>query len=216
MRIGVLGTGDVGRTLAGRLVELGHEVTMGSRSVANEAAARWLAELGTPLSASIGTFADAAGRAELVINATSGAASLDALALAGADRLADKIILDVANPLTFAGGAPALSLSNTDSLGEAIQREYPSSLVVKSLNTVNCEVMVRPHRVPGAHTMFLAGDDPEAKATVGDLLHAFGWKHLLDLGGIEAARGMEMYVMLWIRLRLAQGSDLFNVQVVTG
>ncbi|MFC7481981.1 NADPH-dependent F420 reductase [Luedemannella flava] len=215
MRIAVLGTGDVGRTLASRLVELGHEVTLGSRSATNEAAVGWLKSLSTAERAAVGTFADAAAGAELVVNATAGTASLDALALTGADNLAGKILLDVANPLTFADGVPTLTVCNTDSLGERIQRAFPGARVVKSLNTVNCQVMARPDLVGGPHTMFVAGEDADAKATVTSLLREFGWRDIADLGGIEAARGLEMHIALWIRLRPAGGSNLFNLQVVT-
>jgi 8-hydroxy-5-deazaflavin:NADPH oxidoreductase len=216
MKIAVLGTGIVGRTLGSRLVELGHEVIMGSRSAVNLAAVQWREHLSTPSRATIGTFAQAAARGDVVLNATAGVASVDALVLAGTDNLAGKIIIDVANPLTFESGAPALSVCNTDSLGEQIQRAFPRSTVVKTLNTVNCEVMVHPERLSGPHTMFVAGDDPEAKVTAADLLHGFGWKHILDIGGIEASRGLEMYVALWIHLRQAQDTNQFNIQVVTG
>lgn len=216
MKIAVLGTGVAGRTLGSRLVELGHEVIMGSRSAVSRAAVEWREHLGTPERATMGTFAQAAARGELVVNATAGSSSVEALSLAGGDNLADKIIIDVANPRTMDSGAPTLTVCNTDSLGEQIQRAFPRSAVVKTLNTVNCEVMVHPDRLPGPHTMFVAGDDPEAKATVADLLHAFGWKHILDVGGIEASRGLEMYVTLWLNLRAALNTNYFNIHVVTG
>jgi 8-hydroxy-5-deazaflavin:NADPH oxidoreductase len=214
VKVGVLGTGTVGRTLADKLVSLGHEVRMGARQAANEKATAWAA--GTGSSASAGTFADAAAFGELVVNATAGVASVKALTAAGDDNLSGKVVLDVANPLdTSAGMPPTLSVCNTDSLGEQIQRRFPGARVVKSLNTVNADVMVRPGIVPGSHTMFLCGNDEAAKAEVRSLLESFGWPpgDILDLGDIGGARGMEMYLPLWLRLWGAKGTGHLNVQV---
>src|SRR4051794_12624463 len=136
MRIGVLGTGVVGRTLAGKLVELGHEVRMGSRQAGNEVALEWVQSAGE--NASEGAFADAAQFGELVINATAGGASLEALGAAGAENLAGKVLVDVANALDFSGGPPPLvGVSIDDSLGERIQAAFPETRVVKALNTMN-------------------------------------------------------------------------------
>jgi predicted dinucleotide-binding enzyme len=213
VNIGVLGTGVVGRTLATRLVELGHAVALGSRDAASAPAVEWLAAIGRGRGARLGTFAEAAAHGALVINATAGTATLQALALAGAEHLHSKVLLDVANPLEFSGGAPSLA-AGAGSLGERIQRAYPEVRVVKALNTVTAEVMTHPTRLGEDHTAFVAGDDAEAKATVADLLRSFGWKSILDLGGIEAARGMEMYLMLWLSVAAASGSPLFNVRIV--
>jgi 8-hydroxy-5-deazaflavin:NADPH oxidoreductase len=217
MRIGVLGTGTVGRTIGSALLRHGHEVRLGSRTAGNEAAVAWAADVGGP--ASEGTFADAAGFGELLFNATAGAASLDALALAGAEQLAGKVLVDVANPLDTARGTPpTLTVCNDDSLGEQIQRAYADVRVVKALNTVTAAVMVDPSLVDGAHTIFVAGDDDAAKAEVGELLQAFGWPaaSILDLGDITAARGMEMYLALWLRLWGATGTPVLNVEVRAG
>lgn len=217
MRIGVLGTGTVGRTIGSALLRYGHEVRLGSRTAGNEAAVAWAADVGGP--ASEGTFADAAGFGELLFNATAGAASLDALALAGAEQLAGKVLVDVANPLdTSRGAPPTLTVCNDDSLGEQIQRAYADVRVVKALNTVTAAVMVDPSLVDGAHTIFVAGDDDAAKAEVGELLQSFGWPaaSILDLGDITAARGMEMYLALWLRLWGATGTPVLNVEVRTG
>ena len=214
MNIGVLGTGVVGRTLAQRLVELGHSVCLGSRSADSEAGQEWLATVGTARGASVGTFADAAGHGALLVNATSGGASIAALRLAGERNLRGKVLVDVANPLDFSSGALQLTVVNTDSLAEQIQRTFPDLQVVKTLNVVNADVMVHPERLPEETTMFVAGNDPEAKATAADLLRSFGWRSILDLGGIEAARGMEMYLPLWVSLMSAQATSLFNVRVV--
>src|SRR5690606_92087 len=135
MRVGVLGTGDVGKTLASRLIEIGHEVRMGSRAQGNEAAKAWVAEAGA--GASEGTFADAAAFGEMVLNCTKGEHALAVMEAAGADNLAGKVLIDLSNPLDFSQGfPPSLSVCNTDSMGEQIQRKLPSTKVVKALNTM--------------------------------------------------------------------------------
>ncbi|MDQ3934376.1 MAG: NAD(P)-binding domain-containing protein [Actinomycetota bacterium] len=215
MKVGVLGTGMVGRALATKLASLGHDVCMGARDAGNEKAAEWARESG----GRHGTFADAAGHGELVVNATAGTASLDALAAAGAERLAGKVLIDVANPLDASRGMPpTLAVCNDDSLGERIQAAFPDARVVKTLNTVNAAVMVEPSMVPGEHTMFVCGEDDGAKAAARELLESFGWpgESILDLGGIESARGMEMYLPLWLRLWRATGTAQLNVRVVRG
>jgi predicted dinucleotide-binding enzyme len=215
MKFAVLGTGMVGYTVATRLVDLGHEVVMGSRDAANPKAVEWARASGERAGA--GTFADAAAFGEVVVNATAGVASVDALRAAGADNLAGKVLIDIANPLDASHGfPPTLAIVNTDSLGEMIQREFPSARVVKALNTVNCSVMVNPSVVPGQHDVFVAGDDGNAKATVVGLLREFGWTgdSIVDLGDIRAARGTEMYLPLWLSLMQALGTAAFNVKVV--
>jgi len=214
VKAAVLGTGVVGTTIATKLVELGHEVMMGSRSAGNEAATEWAGEAGE--GAATGTFAEAAADAEIVFNCTAGTASLEALEMAGADNLAGKTLVDVANPLDFSGGMPPpLSVCNDDSLGERIQAAFPEAKVVKSLNTINNQVMTEPGRLPGAHNVFVCGEDAGAKAAVTELLVEFGWprESVIDLGGIEAARGTEMYLPLWLRLMGALGSADFNIQI---
>jgi 8-hydroxy-5-deazaflavin:NADPH oxidoreductase len=173
MKIGVLGTGMVGKAIASRLAELGHEERMSSRTVGNEDAVAWAAQARE--GASEGEFADAADFGEVVFNCTAGAASLDALAAAGEENLARKLLIDVANTLDFSQGMPPrLSVCNTDSLGEWVQRVFPAARVVKALNTVNCDVMVDPARVPGEHVVFICGNDPEAKREAKRLLEEFG------------------------------------------
>lgn len=214
MRIGVLGTGMVGETLATRLVELGHDVVMGARSAGNDKAVAWSQRF--PELAGQGSFADAAAHGEVVVNATAGVASVEALRAAGADNLAGKTLLDVANPLDFSGGfPPRLSVVNDDSLGEQIQREFPDARVVKALNTMNCQVMVDPARVPGDHDVLMAGDDEAAKREVTGLLESFGWpgEAIHDLGGIGSARGLESYLPLWLSLMGALGTGDFNIHV---
>jgi predicted dinucleotide-binding enzyme len=201
MRIGVLGTGSVGTTIAGKLRELGHEVLIGSRSAGDDAV----------------PFAEAAAHGELVFNCTSGVASLEALEAAGADNLGGKILIDVANPLDFSQGMPPrLSVCNDDSLGEQIQRAFPETKVVKALNTVNSQVMVAPDRVPGDHNLFMCGNDEEAKAQVSEIVQSFGWPagSIVDLGDITGARAQEMYLPLWVRLIGVVDGPLFNINVV--
>ena len=215
MKIAVLGTGTVGQTIASKLVSLGHEVKLGSRSAGNPKAVDWVKKAGG--GASEGTFADAAGFAELVFNCTKGAGSLEALRAAGAPNLEGKLLIDVTVPLDFSKGMPpSLFVCSTDSLGETVQREFPAAKVVKTLSTVNCSVMVDPRRVAGGeHDMFVAGNDADAKSQVSELLKSwFGWKNVLDLGDITAARGMEAYVLFWVRLWGALKTAEFNIKVM--
>lgn len=189
MKIAVLGTGMVGHALAGKLVSLGHEVTMGSRESGNPKGEAWAGQSGP--NARSGSFAEAAGPSELIINATPGTVSLAALAEAGAANLSGKVLLDVSNALdSSAGFPPSLAVCNTDSIAETIQRTYPEVRVVKSLNTVSAPVMVDPARLPGSHDIFMAGNDQDAKTAVSGLLQEFGWmpEHIRDLGGLDAAR----------------------------
>src|SRR5580765_1826463 len=199
MNVGVLGTGVVGSTIASRLVELGHEVKMGSREAGNEKAREWAEEAGPKESE--GSFAEAAAFGKLAFNCTAGEHSIAALEQAGASNLAGKVLVDVANVLDFSGGRPpAVGLGTKDSLGEQIQRSFPDARVVKALNTMNCDVMVDPTKVPGDHDVFICGEDGDAKAQAVGVLREFGWppEHIVDLGGISAARGTELYVALWL------------------
>lgn len=210
-RIGVLGTGMVGHALAGRLAELGHDVRMGARRPDNEAAHAWASQAGA--NASAGDFADAASFGDVVINATAGASSLAALSQAGGPALAGKVLVDVANPLKHDAGETTLTFVNDDSLGEQIQRAFPDARVVKALNTMNCQVMVRPDLVPGEHVVFVCGEDAQAKDTVAELLGGFGWpsERIIDLGGLVAARGTEAFLLLWLPVGRALGGVHFNV-----
>ncbi len=217
MRFGVLGTGMVGHAIATKLVRLGHEVTMGSRQAGNQKATAWAAAAGS--SAHQGSFSDAAAFGEIVVNATAGVASLQALGAAGEDNLAGKVLIDIANPIDPASGMPpALAVSNTDSLGEQLQRAFPRARVVKALNTMNADIMVDPSLVPGSHTVFVGGNDADAKRQVKQLLASFGWPQtdIVDLGDIASARGTEMYLALWLRLWGAIGTGHFNIKVVAG
>jgi predicted dinucleotide-binding enzyme len=212
MRVGVLGTGSVGKAIGTKLVELGHEVTMGSRTADNLQAVEWAGAAGE--GAAHGTFADAAAAGEVVFNCTAGIASLEALRAAGEENLAGKVLVDVSNALDFSQGMPpTLAVCNTDSVGEQIQRSFPETKVVKTLNTVNNQVMVDPRSVGGEHHMFVCGNDDAAKNEVRELLQNFGWERILDLGDITGARGMEMYLPLWVRLIEIVGTPVFNIKV---
>ena len=214
MRIGVFGTGMVGTAIATKLVELGHEVMMGSRTPDNQTAAEWVASAGRR--ASQGTFADAAAHGELIFNCCGGTVSVEAIGTARPEDFAGKTLVDVANALDHSSGRATVLVSPADSLGEQIQRAFPEARVVKALNTMNCHVMVDPARVPGEHDVFVCGNDEAAKDQVVALLESFGWpsERILDLGDISAARGTEAYVALWLRLWGAVGSGEFNIRVV--
>ena len=216
MKIGILGTGMVGTTIGNKLVALGHEVRLGSRAAGNEKALAWVKQAGAR--ASQGSFADAAGFGELVFNCTNAHASLDALHAAGAANLRGKILVDVANPLDFSKGMPpTLFVGNDDSLGERIQRAFPDVKVVKSLNTVYCDVMVEPGKLKGDSDIFVSGNDAAAKGRVSEILRGwFGWKSVVDLGDITSARGAEAWLLLWVHLYGALGSRDFNVKLVRG
>lgn len=213
MNIGILGTGMVGQTIGTKLVALGHNVMLGSRSAMNEKAKAWQAALGER--ALTGTFADAAKFGEIVFNCTNGMASLDALRSAGVDNVRGKILIDVSNPLDFTKGfPPSLSVSNTDSLAEQIQREFPETQVVKTLNTVNCQLMVDPSLVPGEHDIFVSGNDPEARSAVASLMREwFGWQTVIDLGDITTARGAEQILPIWVRLMGQLKTPFFNFHI---
>jgi len=213
MRIGILGTGDVGRKLGSKLASLGHEVKMGSRTAQNPNSYEWVRMTGSKASA--GTFADAAKFGEVVFNCTAGSASLEALKLAGADNIGMKVLIDVANPLDFSRGMPpSLTVSNTDSLGEQIQRNFPEAKVVKALNTLSNTVMTDPHLVPGDSDVFVCGNNVLAKGTVTEILKSFGWKSPIDLGDITAARGLEMWLPLWATLFGTLKNPNFNIKIV--
>ena len=214
MKIAVLGTGSVGETIGSKLVSLGHEVRMGSRSATHEKGLAWVKATGP--SASLGTFADAAAFGELAFNCTSGSGTVPALEAAAAG-LSGKLVIDISNSLDFSNGfPPTLFTGNTDSLGERAQRALPSSKVVKALNHVTASVMVDPKRVAGGdHDAFVCGNDAEAKAQTTRILKEwFGWQHVTDLGDISQARALEMYLPLWLRLYGALKTADFNIKIM--
>ncbi|GAA0597067.1 NADPH-dependent F420 reductase [Streptomyces crystallinus] len=225
MRYAVLGTGVVGRTIAAKLASLGHEVAVGTRDPKATLARTEPDGMGNPPfsvwhgehpGVRVEAFADAGAFGEAVVNTTAGLASLDALGAVGAQALDGKVLIDIANPLDFSRGMPpSLDPVNTDSLGERIQRAFPGARVVKTLNTMNTQVMVDPSRVPGAHNVFLSGDDEDAKKAVAALLVSFGWPRssIVDLGDITSARGVEMMLPVWLRLMAALGHTDFNFHI---
>lgn len=226
MNIAILGTGVVAKSIAGKLSSLGHSVKLGTRDV-KATLARNESDLagGPPVrtwleqnpKVSLVPLAEAAQHGEMVFNALSGSGALAGLELAGARALAGKVLVDISNPLDFSKGMPpSLSVSNTDSLGEQLQRAFPDTKVVKTLNTVNASLMVNPAALAGGdHTMFVAGNDANAKAKVTRLLkEGFGWRDVIDLGEISMARGTEMWLPLWVRLYGALKTPMFNLKIV--
>jgi predicted dinucleotide-binding enzyme len=210
MRVGVLGTGEVGRALGTAFASLGHEVRMGARSQASEKALAWAREAGPKASA--GTFADAAAFGEIVVLAVLGDAAEQVLQLAGRETLRGKLVIDTTNPLDFGGGFPRLSVGHTDSLGERVQRWLPDAHVVKAFNTVGNPLMFRPNLPGGPPDMFICGNSDEAKRAVAGLLADFGWG-VVDLGGIESSRYLEPMCMAWVvyAARNNSGSHAFKL-----
>jgi predicted dinucleotide-binding enzyme len=225
VRFGILGTGTVGKTIAARLAGLEHEVMVGTRNPEETASRTEPDPYGNPPFSAwqeehpevkLGTFAEAAAHGEMIVNATAGAVSLEALEQAGEDNLSGKVLIDLSNPLDFSKGMPpSLSVVNTDSLGEQIQRRFPEAQIVKTLHTMNAYLMVDPAQLAGAdHTVFVSGDDPEAKAAVTDLLRSFGWTDIIDLGDITTARGTEMMLPVWLRLFGSLQKPVFNFKII--
>jgi 8-hydroxy-5-deazaflavin:NADPH oxidoreductase len=228
MKLAVLGTGVVGQTIAGKLAQLGHDVTLGTRDVGKLFANKSTDQYGRPpfsvwhdhhQEIHVATFSDASASAEIIVNATNGMASLNALEHAGHANIKNKILLDISNPLDFSHGMPpSLWVSNTDSLAEQIQRAFPDTKVVKSLNTVNAGLMVSPSLVPGDHNLFLSGNEETSKQKIRELLVSFGWKdkNIIDLGDLTTARGTEQLLPLWVRLMGTLQHPYFNFHVVVG
>lgn len=224
MKIAVLGTGMVGQALASRLSGLGHTVTVGTRDPQATLARTEPDGMGNPPFSAwatdhpevgIATFAAAAASAEMVVNATSGFGAMPALEQAGADNLAGKALIDISNPLDFSNGfPPSLFVKDTDSLGEQIQRAFPDTRVVKALNTLTANLMVNPKELGASSTIFIAGNDATAKATVTELLESFGHSDVIDLGDISGARGTEMLLPVWLRLMGTLGTANFNFSIV--
>lgn len=228
MRISILGTGSVGQTISSKLISLGHEVMMGTKDVASKLAstnkdgkpvfANWHKE---NASVKLGSFAEAATFAEVLFNVTQGGNSINALNLAGKENLKGKVLIDVSNPLDFSKGMPPClipELSNTNSLGEEIQKTFPETKLVKTLNTMWCGIMVNPALINNAdHTNFICGNDTSAKLQVKMLLNEFGWKNenILDLGDITCARGTEAILPVWLRIWGATNNGAFNLKVVS-
>lgn len=228
MKIGILGTGMVAQTIAPKLIELGHSVMIGTRNVEATLANTSPNQYGMPpfsawykqqTKVNIGRYSEAAAFGELLINCTSGVGSIDALKSSGDENLNGKVLIDISNPLDFSKGFPPfLSICNTDSLGEQIQRAFPELKVVKALNTLNALLMINPSLLPGDHNLFVCGNDETAKSIVVNLLKEFGWKenNIIDLGDISNARATEMLLPIWVRLFGKFQSPMFNFNIVKG
>jgi len=225
MKIGIIGSGVVAQTLGAKLIELGHDVVLGTRDPAkldekkNMAGTlrEWLAKVNKAnKKGRVATFQEAAAHGDLLFSATHGQASIEALTLAAADKVGTKVLIDTGNELDFSKGMPPGALaSQSNCLGERIQAAFPNLKVVKSLNTIGAQVMVAPQALAGGeHTVFVSGNDAPAKAAAAELLKSFGWKDVLDLGDISSARGPEMYMAMWLRLWGATGTGMINVKVV--
>ncbi len=224
MNIGILGTGMVGQVVGAALATKGHSVMIGTRDVQKSLASSEPNVYGMPAFGTwhkdnqhikVGTFAEAAKFGELLVNATSGLVSLDALKAAGADNLGSKILIDIANELDFSKGMPPRALANTDrSLGEDIQAAFPNLKVVKTLNTMNAFIMVNPALVKGGDsTVFINGNDADAKARVSEILKSFGWQDIMDLGDITASRSVEMILPLWLKGWGVIGNTRFKFKI---
>lgn len=214
-KIGILGTGMVGNTIGTKLINLGYEVMMGSRTSANEKAAAWVISNGA--NASQGTFAEVAKFGDIIFNCTKGEFSLEVISIAGTENLSNKILIDISNPLDFSNGMPPSllpSLLNTNSLGEEIQRFVPETKVVKTLNTVNCEVMVDAKKCGGEATMFVAGNNAGSKKEVEKILQQFGWTDIIDLGDIKHARSTEMMLPIWLSIYMTTKNGYFGFKII--
>ena len=220
MKIGILGSGMVGQALGSRLLELGYGVMIGTRDPANlQEKKGWAPSLGEWLGGGggqVGTFAETAEFGELLINATNGLASQGALRLAGEANLSGKTLLDVANELDTSQGMPPRSLAtDARSLAEELQAAFPTVKLVKTLNTMSAQIMVNPGSLAGGeHTVFLSGNDAGAKAQATELLRAFGWSDIFDLGDLQSARGAEMLLPLWLSAWAKLGNVPFNFKIV--
>ena len=225
MKITILGSGVVGQALAARFSAIGHEVFMGTRDPEITRArtdpnpqsgisfAAWHAR---HPEVRLCPFSEIPEDSEVLLNATSGGASVAVLEEVGEGPLEGKVLIDLANPLDFSQGMPPqLTFCNTDSLGERIQQRFPGTRVVKALNTLNYQIMVDPRLVPGAHQVFICGDDSSAKATTTALLGELGWPEdrILDLGGIRSSRGTEMLMPFWFSLVGTLGTPLINYRI---
>ena len=208
MDIAILGTGAVGRALGRGFTAAGHQVTVGTRDPEQTRAREEWADVDLNLAA----YADL--EADVFVNSTNGAGALEALRAVG-DKLDGKVVIDTSNPLDFSKGfPPSLFVSNTDSLVEQLQRELPNARLVKSFNTMSNPVMINPGALPAETTIFVAGNDEEARQLASELLRDLGWTDILDLGDLTAARGLEMYLPLWVRLFSQLGHPMFNIKVV--
>jgi predicted dinucleotide-binding enzyme len=214
-RVGVLGSGEVGRRLASGFHGCGHDVMIGSRDSSKPELGEWLSADGAGIKA--GTFEQAAAHGELLVLAVLGDAAEEAIADAGAENFTGKVVIDAMNPLDFSGGfPPKLSVMGEDSLGERVQRALPEAKVVKAFNTIGNPYFVDPDFTEGKPTMLIAGNDEGAKRTVSDALTDFGWPDAVDIGGIEGSRELEAICIAWIKIGGARGSWDHGFKLLVG
>jgi 8-hydroxy-5-deazaflavin:NADPH oxidoreductase len=204
-RVGVIGSGQVGRVLAAGFASRGHEVTIGTRAPEeNDELQAWAAQHD---GVAIGSFAGAAEAGEIVVLATRGAVVEQAIATAGPQHFAGKVVIDATNPLDFSGDGVGLTVGHSDSGGEIVQRAIPDARVVKAFNTVGNGLMIEPQKDGGLRerpSMFIAGNDADAKSTVSDALADFGWD-AVDVGDIRQSRQLESFCLLWVAVGNARG-----------
>jgi len=225
MKIGILGTGGVGKAFATRLTGLGHDVTVGTRNVSTtlekEGDTSFKNFLSKNPKVKLGTFSDAAAFGEMAINVTLGANTMDVIKATDVNNLKGKILIDISNPLDFSKGMPPSlipELSNTNSVGEELQKHFPDTKVVKTLNTMWNGLMINPSLVAdGEHVNYICGNDADAKKKVIHFLNELGWKNesILDLGDITGARAMEATLPIWLRVYGAKQSGAFNFKIVS-
>jgi len=198
MKVGILGSGSVGKTLGLGFTTLGHEVMMGSREPERDDVTEWRKTTGGK--GKSGTFTNAAIFGEIAILATAWSGTQNAIRIAKPENLAGKVVIDTTNPLDFSGPGkpPTLAVAGSDSAGERVQQWIPQGRVVKAFNHVGNTHMFRPQFPGGPPDMFIAGNDDAAKLEVGKVLEAFGWPKPIDLGGIAASRYIEPLAMVWI------------------
>jgi predicted dinucleotide-binding enzyme len=214
-RVGVLGTGAVGRRLAAGFKSRGHDVMIGSRDPDKPELRDWLTSEGTDIEA--GTFREAAEHGELLVLAVLGNAAEEAIADAGAQSFSGKVVIDAMNPLDFSGGfPPKLSIAGEDSLGEHVQRALPDAKVVKAFNTIGSPYFIDPSFTEGAPTMLIAGDDEGAKRLVADALADFGWADTVDIGGIEGSRELEAICIVWVKIGGVRGAWDHGFKLLVG
>lgn len=213
-RVGVLGSGEVGRRLAAGFGSRGHDVMIGSRDPAKPELREWLSGEGAGIKA--GTFRAAAAHGQLLVLAVLGDAAEEAIADAGAENFAGKIVIDAMNPLDFSEGLPKLSIVGEDSLGERVQRALPEARVVKAFNTIGNPYFVDPGFSAGEPTMLIAGNDDAAKRTVRDALADFGWSDVVDIGGIEGSRELEAICIVWVKIGSARGAWDHGFKLLVG
>ena len=214
-RVGVLGSGEVGRRLAAGFASRGHDVMIGTRDADKPELRDWLSGDGAGVRAA--GFQEVASHGELIVLAVLGDAAEDVIAEAGRENFTGKVVIDTMNPLDFSGGfPPKLSITGEDSLGERVQRALPDARVVKAFNTIGNQYFVEPRFADGQPTMLIAGNDADAKAAVGEVLADFGWSDVFDIGGIEGSRELEAICIAWVKILGIRGGPDHGFKLLVG